>query len=658
MSRYIITSKDDLARAVALLTEGDAFTFDIEAQGPNRGVPHICDVTWISLASDHVVCAIPMGHAIGTKQTGTGINPKLCADGKIRNYKYPIWEPPPPQLERGYVFDQLRPLFCSDRQVKVAADHTVDSVAVTQYLGEVPWPPYDCVITMDWLLDENRLQHGVKPQVRDYFGYVYDKEKSGARIEEIPFAKAGHYSAMDALYEWLLYKRHRKLLLADPDLAGAWQMERDLIGTLIGMRLTGAPVDEDIARQHEKDLAARLVQHEAAVYRAAGRTFSLNSVPQKQAILYSPRSDGGQGLKPWKLTPGGDKKQRAGTPLGISDYSTDDDVMQSYPGNVVVDALRGYGDVNKLLNTYVRAWLGTDDKPGRIHDGRIHTWFKAYGTVTGRLSSSEPNLQNVPRPGTADGKLLRSIFSAPGGWKEVVADYGQIELVVIAHFIGHGGLYDAFMEGLDPHRMTAASMFGCAPEDVTPVQRQICKTTNFLISYGGRWNRLMISANKSLPPEDKISARTAKDVIARYDRTYPEIEEYKAAVMSVARSRNPSFLRTLIGRKRHLPRLNSSQFKIRAAAEREAFSAVIQGSAADLLKLGMIRADQMLAAQLPDAYLTMNIHDEIVALALEDQAEKARDVIVEAMTGPQMQALVRVPLKVDAKVVDNWASAK
>ena len=271
LSRYIITSKDALTRAVAQLHSRPAFAFDIESTGQFRGVPHKADVIWISLASEGVCISIPFGHPIGSRQVGTGINPKICADGKTRNYKYPIWEPPPSQLERGYVFDQLRPLFLNDRQIKVAADHTVDSVAVTQYLGEVPWPPYDCVITMDWLLDENRLQHGVKPQVKDYFGYVYDKEKSGARIEEIPFSKAGHYSAMDALYEWFLYKRHREKLLADPDLAGAWQMERDLMSTLIGMRLTGAPVDEDIARRHEKDLAERLVQYEAAIYRAAGR---------------------------------------------------------------------------------------------------------------------------------------------------------------------------------------------------------------------------------------------------------------------------------------------------------------------------------------------------------------------------------------------------
>lgn len=658
MSRYIITSKDALTGAVAILLKREAFAFDIEAQGPHRGVPHICDVTWISFAGDGICFTVPFGHPIGTRQISTGINPKLCADGKIRNYKYPVWEPPPPQLERGYVLGQLRPLFLNDRQVKVAADHTVDSVAVTQYLGEVPWPPYDCVITMDWLLDENRLQHGVKPQVKDYFGFVYDHEKSGARIEEIPFARAGHYSAMDALYEWFLYKRHRALLLANPDLAGAWQMERDLIGTLIGMRLTGAPVDEGIARRHEKDLARRLVQHEAAIYRAAGRQFNINSVPQKQEILYGAGRDGGQGLKPWKLTPGGEKKKKRREPVSLHDFSTDDTVLQSYPGNAVADALREYGDVDKVLNTYVRAWLGTADKPGHIHDSRIHTWFKAYGTKPGRLSSSQPNAQNIGRPDTPDGKLLRSVFAAPPGWMEIVADYGQVELVIIAHFIGHGGLYEAFMNGDDPHRNGASGMFRCAPDQVTPQQRQLAKMSNFLISFGGGWNTLMISANKSLPPEQKITAQAARDVMARYAQAYPEVEDYKAAVMEVARSRNPPYVRTMVGRKRRLPMLTSAVPGIRAAAEREAFSAVIQGSAADLMKMSLIRADGMLAEQLPDAYITLSIHDEMVVLAPEDQAEKAKDIVTEAMVGPEMQALLRVPLKADVKVVSNWAAAK
>lgn len=658
MSRYTITDKDDLAGAVSLVLKQGAFVFDMESQGEHRGVPHLADVTWLSLASDGITCTIPMGHPIGTRQTGTRIEPRLCADGKIRNYKKPIWEPPPPQLERSYVFEQLRPLFLNDRQVKVCADQTVDSVALTKYLGEVPWPPYDCVITMDWLLDENRLQHGVKPQVWDYFKFHYDKENTGREIERFPFDTVAHYSAMDAQYEWFLYKRHRQLLEADPGLAGAWQLERDLMSALIGMRLAGADVDEDIARRHEQALSVRLEQHKGSIYRAAGREFNLNSNPAKQEILYLPRSQGGQGLKPWKLTDGGRKRADQGASPAITDYSTDDDVLQSYPDNDVCMALRDYGDASKLLSTYIQSWLGTDDKPPMIHDGRIHTWLKQYGTVTGRLSSSKPNLQNIPRPDSEDGRLLRSVFRAPDGYELIVADYGQVELVVIAHYIGHGGLYEAFMNGEDPHRKTAAGMFHIPLEDVAPRQRQICKTSNFLISYGGGWKTLMISANKYLPDGEKISAATAKEVMDLYGDTYPEIEDFREAVMARARQRKPPYLHTLVGRKRHMPRLNARDPKIRSAAERAAFSALIQGSAADLMKLSLIRADNMLAEQLPDAYLVLTIHDEIVAAAPEDQAEKARDIIIEAMTGPEMQRRIRVPLKVDAKIVSHWSEAK
>lgn len=658
MSRYIITSKEDLTDAVRILLQQDAFAFDIEAQGEHRGVPHLCDVSWISLASNGITCTIPMGHPLGSRQTGIRIEPKLCTDGKIRNYKKPVWDAPPPQLDRSYVFEQLRPLFLNDRQVKVAADQTVDSVAVTKYLGEVPWPPYDCVITMDWLLDENRLQHGVKPQVWDYFRYRYDRENTGRAIETHPFNKVGHYSAMDAMYEWFLYKRHHRLLSADKELAGAWQLERDLMSTLIGMRLSGADVDEDIARRHEQALAGRLEQHKTIIYKAAGRTFNLNSNPQKQEILYLPKKQGGQGLRPWKLTDGGRKRAETGIKPEITDYSTDDDVLQSYPDNPVCTAMRDYGDVQKLLSTYIQSWLGTGGKPSMIHDGRIHTWLKQYGTVTGRLSSSAPNLQNIPRPDTEDGKLLRSCFPAPPGYKEIVADYGQIELVVIAHYIGHGGLYDAFMNGEDPHRKTAAGMFHCALDDVTSFQRQLNKVSNFLISYGGGANTLMISANKYLLPGEKITLATAREVMDLYQDTYPEVEDFKQTVFAVARKRKPPHIRTLVGRKRRMPRLNSSVPGIRAAAERQLFSALIQGSAGDLMKMALIRADNMLAEQLPEAWLVLTIHDEIVAVAPEDQAAKAKDIIVEAMTGPEMQRLIRVPLKVDVKIVDRWADAK
>jgi DNA polymerase I-like protein with 3'-5' exonuclease and polymerase domains len=658
-SRYIVTSKETLDAAIGLLLRQEAFAFDIEAQGEHRGVPHLCDVTWISLASDHVTCAIPMGHPAGSRQAGTRTEPKLCADGKIRQYRKPVWEPPPPQLDRSYVFDRLRPLFLNDRQVKVCADQTVDSVAIAKYLGEVPWPPYDCVITMDWLLDENRLQHGVKPQAWDYFRCRYDRHGTGRAIECFPFAAAGHYSAMDAMYEWFLYKRHRALLAADPDLARAWQLERDLMPVLIGMRLAGADVDEDLARRHQQALQQRLEHAKAAVYKAAGRQFSINSARQRQDILYLPRSQGGQGLKPWKLTAGAAASAKTcGAHAGTAGWSTDDSVLQSYPDNEVCAALREYGDVQKLLSTYIGSWLGAGGKPPMIHDGKIHTWFKQYGTVTGRLSSASPNLQNCPRPDTADGRLLRSVFRAPDGHLLVVADYGQIELVIIAHYIGRGGLYQALTAGEDPHRTTAARMFGCPPGQVTPRQRQLAKTANFLISYGGGWETLMVSANKHLPAGEKITAAAARDTMRLYADTYPEVDAFKDAVFRAARARKPPHVRTLLGRKRRMPRLNAADPKTRAAAERQLFSGLIQGSAADLLKLALIRADAMLAERLPGAWLVLSVHDEIVAAAPEDQASRARDIIIEAMTGPEMQALIRVPLKVDAKIARNWADAK
>jgi DNA polymerase-1 len=306
------------------------------------------------------------------------------------------------------------------------------------------------------------------------------------------------------------------------------------------------------------------------------------------------------------------------------------------------------------------AYLGDPedkDKPCRIFDGRIHADFVQYGTVTGRFSCREPNLQNIPRPDTELGKKIRGLFVAPPGYKLVVADYGQIELVVLAHFIGRGDLYKGFHNGVDPHSATAAALMGVDPQefmrrvkegDRTCIDfRQVAKGINFAVVYGAGPDKVASMAG--------ITVKEAKRFMEMHQKMFPEIYRFKEEVIRVCRSRRPPHIRTLLGRKRRLPLILSQNNGLRMGAERQAVNSLIQGSAADLIKLAMIR----LNAALPDEMrLILSVHDELVTLCPEDRAEECAGLVREAMLGEGIQKLLRVPLSSDVKIVDRWSEAK
>jgi DNA polymerase I-like protein with 3'-5' exonuclease and polymerase domains len=425
------------------------------------------------------------------------------------------------------------------------------------------------------------------------------------------------------------------------------------------MGITGAPVDQMAMQELVRDMSARLVEIEADIYRAAGQQFNLNAPAQKAAVLYAPKKDGGQGLRPTKPTDGGKKKRESGQELEWKDYSTDADSLEKHENNAVVKKLLEYAEVSKLLD-YPLSYLGIEDdpkKPCRIFDGRIHADFVQYGTVTGRFSCREPNLQNIPRPDTDLGKRIRGLFVAPAGYKLVVADYGQIELVVLAHFIGRGDLYKGFHNGVDPHSATAAALMGVDPQefmarvksgDRTCIDfRQVAKGINFAVVYGAGPDKVASMA--------KISVKEAKRFMEMHQKLFPEIYAFKERVIQVCRSRRPPYIRTLLGRKRRLPLMLSQNNGLRMGAERQAVNSLIQGSAADLIKLAMIRLNNSLPNEIR---LILSVHDELVVLAPEDRAEEAADLVREAMLGEDIQKLLKVPLSSDVKIVDRWSEAK
>jgi DNA polymerase I-like protein with 3'-5' exonuclease and polymerase domains len=643
ISSNIVLSADHLEAAVNHFMRQPALSFDVETVGSQRGTPALNTVTWISLATHGMCKVIPLGHPLGSRVIGMAKEPRQDKNGRIRYFNVPVYDDPPPQLSTAEVFDTLRPLFFDENITKVAHEATFDLGSTAKYWGEICPGPYDDTKVIMRLLDENTASrdNGLKAWTKRRFGVVYDHENVGKKVEAHPFGKVAHYSYMDSLYTWLLWLQEQPKI-AREKLTAVHDLEKSLIGPLTSMRLAGITMDVPRLKATQDELSTRLVTEETDVYRAAGQRFNINSTPQKQAILFGPVTEGGQGLKPWKKT---DK--------GAS--STDADVLKSYPTNPLCKSMLAYAATHTLLSTYLNSWLGVEGdakKPSLIIDGTLYSEFQQHGTVTGRFSGRSPNLQNIPRPDKPDGKLIRGAFVAPPRHKLVTADFGQIELVVLAHLIGRGKLFDGFMAGVDPHTTHAAGVLRKRVEDVTGQERQkYGKTLGFTIVNGAGW--------KTIAETGGFSEKQAKQVAKDFGKNFPEVDEYRNAMIRYATSRSGTpFVRSLLGRKRRLPGLYSADNGMRMYSERQLFNFLIQGGAADLMKLALVRADYMLAEQVPEAWLSLTIHDELVAVSPDDSAEKCKSVIIEAMTGPEIQKLISVPLKVDAHVVERWSQAK
>jgi DNA polymerase I-like protein with 3'-5' exonuclease and polymerase domains len=653
MTSSVILDEGVLREVVDYFLTQDAFAFDVETWGDTRKVCHLNDVLWLSMATKGCSVVIPMGHPIGTKVLGEhkeqreygGTGPRA---GKSYNATVLDYEPPPNQLRRELVFDILRPLFFSDKR-KSAHGAVFDFASTAKYFGEVVPGPYNDTIVQSWLLDENRTRHGLKYLTKDIYHFAYDNEEVGRCIEKYPFATVAHYSYCDALYAWLLMERFTPQITAQ-GLSRVYDLEMDVLNVLVGMRLAGSHVDVARLKELKIELADKRELVKKELLRVAGKEFNPNSPRQKQLILFGPKSEGGQGLRPWKLTDSAKKKKKLGQliednddPLWVRQWSTDDETLEGYPSNPVARTLREYQEVHKLLSTYVLAYLGNParDKPCQVYDDRIYAELVQYGTTTRRFSCREPNLQNIPRPGTEYGTLIRGVWDTEPGWQLVVGDYGQIELVVFAHFAGEGALYDGFMNGTDPHQNTA---------DLVGIPRQLAKTLNFTMSYGAGGRKVSSMLG--------VEYDEGKVILDDHQRAFPELYALKEDIIDTCRQRRPPYVRTLLGGMRRLPMINSPVKELRARAERQAVSSVIQGSAADLLKLAMVRTDSLLGEQCPETQIVLSVHDELVLYSPEYEAEKARDVLQEAMLGPEIQSLIRVPLTADIKIVDRWSDAK
>ena len=663
----IITTKEQLQELVEFYSKVDGFAFDVETVGENRIQPVVNDVLWISLATDGRTDVIPMGHPNGDflhwdKEMLLSGQRKLAAGKEVKDTDYskneakwtPVFSTPPDQLLPGDVFKALKPLFFSN-QLKVGHNIKFDLKSIAKYYrGVVASKPYFDTMMAAFIIDNrNRGSLGLKDCAEKFLKIKVEKG-IGAMVEVHSFTDVAHYSGLDAEATWKLYKYLSPKL--EGSLARVWRLEMDVIAALCDMELTGANLDM-VELQNLKDrLEIDIDLSKAKAWKLAGRAFSMNSVKEKQELLFSPKPEG-RGIKPnlkikVALTDKGQTIVRAGEQLTIYHYSVSAEAMEFYRSkDELVDAIIEYQDLNKLMTTYVMPYLGGEitrttagksrviDKKSLLINGRAHTNFKSHGAETGRFSSSDPNLQNIPSSGDY-GKLIRNLFVAPPGYKLVVADYSQIEPRIIASLSQDPVALDYYRKGKDMYT---------AIGDVMGVERKVGKMLVLAISYGVGPEKIARSID--------CTEKEARNLIDQFSEEFHDILKYKAKVIRTARSKGDiPYVETLLGRRRYLPDLKSTENGLKFRAERQAFNTMIQGSAADLMKLALVRAHSCFITE-PDVNVVLTVHDELVTVAREDLAEETAEAIRESMEGVKLPEII-VPLIADVKIVDRWGEAK
>ncbi|OBW99408.1 DNA polymerase I [Gallibacterium genomosp. 1] len=455
-----------------------------------------------------------------------------------------------------------------------------------------------------------------------HFEDLAGKGKGQLTFDQITIDKAAEYAAEDADVTFKLHQALWSQLNQIPSLVKLFtEVELPLSQVLARMERNGVLIDSDLLYQQSQEISARLIQLEQQAHQLAGQTFNLASTKQLQEILFEKL-----GLPVLKKTP-------KGAP------STNEEVLEELAYEHELPKLlvehRGF---SKLKSTY------TDKLPQMIDPdtGRVHTSYHQAVTITGRLSSSDPNLQNIPTR-SEEGRKIRQAFIAEKGFKVVAADYSQIELRIMAHLSGDAGLAYAFSHGLDVHRSTAAEVFDVPLEQVTSQQRYRAKAINFGLIYG-------MSAF-GLARQLQIPRNEAQIYIDRYFHRYPAVKQFMSDIQEKAKQQG--YVETLLGRRLYLPELKSSNGMRRKAAERVAINAPMQGTAADIIKKAMIDIDRFIADK-NDIRMIMQVHDELVFEVKEDKVEYYEKIIKDMM---ENAVKLSVPLIVDVNFGDNWDQA-
>jgi len=535
----------------------------------------------------------------------------------------------PAQLDLALVLERLRPLLESTACRKVGHNLKYDRSVLLNHGINLDGIVHDTML-QSYVLDSTATRHDMDTLAKKYLDYdtIHYEDVAGKGAQQISFAEvdidtATRYAAEDADITLRLHLHLWQLLTRDGGLQTVYeQIEMPLLPVLSRMERNGVLIDAGVLRRQSVVLTQEMRRVEEASYVAAGQSFNMSSPKQIQAILYEQMN-----LPVLARTPKGQPS---------TDESVLQDLAQSYDLPRLILEYRG---LSKLISTY------TDKLPQLINPrtGRVHASFHQAVASTGRLSSSNPNLQNIPVR-TESGRMIRQAFIARPGCQILSADYSQIELRIMAHLSGDAGLLAAFTQNLDVHRQTAAEVFGVPHEAVTDTQRRAAKAINFGLIYG-------MSAF-GLARQLGIGRAEAKDYVDRYFARYPTVKEFMEQTKIAAREQG--YVETVFKRRLYLPEINSRNSARRQYAERTAINAPMQGTAADIIKRAMIVIDRRITGSKHDIRLIMQVHDELVFEVADDILEQMRELIRLDM---EQAAQLKVPLIVDVGVGANWDKA-
>jgi DNA polymerase-1 len=534
--------------------------------------------------------------------------------------------------DKGEVLQTLeifRPFFEKEDLLKIAHNLKFDYKILKQYDITVKGAMFDTMIAHYLLNPDGR--HGMDYLSEVYLNYkpvsietiIGKKGKKQGTFRDADLRTQTDYAAEDADVTFQLYELFAPQLKKENLEELFFNIEMPLMEVLAKMELAGISLDEKWLAQESVDLENDLRQLESKIFELSGEEFNMNSPKQLGEILF----------EKMQLDPKA-KKTKTGQ------YATSEDVLQKLSSkHEIIKHILEYRTYQKLKSTYVDALPSQIDK----QDGRVHTNFSQTTAATGRLASVNPNLQNIPIR-TLRGQQIRGAFVSGEGKKIISADYSQIELRLIAEISGEENMIKAFQDGEDIHASTAAKLFKIPLEEVSKTQRSQAKTVNFGIIYG--------QGAFALAEQTGLSRTEAKQMIEAYFETYPKLKEYMAE--QVSKARQIGYVETILGRKRHLKDINSNNFVVRGHAERNAVNAPVQGSAADVVKLAMIKIDKELKEQQLQTKMLLQVHDELIFEAPVDEIEAASKLIRTEM---ESALKTQVPLLVEVGVGNNWLEA-
>lgn len=593
-----ITSEDEFLKLLERMKEKGEFSIDIESTGKD---PMIAEIVGISISTEpNSACYIPLSH---------------------------IYPDAPHQLKKEYVLEKLKPILEDETLRKIGQNIKYEVVILRNHCIDLKGISFDTMIA-SYLLNPVKPAHNLENIALEYLDYkiltyeeVVGKGKKQIGFENVPLDMATKYSCEDSDIT-LRLKRVLSTLIDNKGLMKLfYDVEMPLLKVLADIEMNGFKIDREILSEMSKELEGQLNTIIERIYFLAGEEFNINSPKQLSEILFRKL-----GLKPTKRTKTG--------------YSTNVEVLEelSFQHELPREILE-YRNLFKIKSTYL------DTLPDLINPktGRIHTSLNQTVTATGRLSSSEPNLQNIPIRGEL-GKRIREAFIAEKGNALLSADYSQIELRILAHLAQDEILVGAFKGGEDIHTRTATEIFDLPPESITPDMRRQAKTVNFGIIYG--------ISPYGLSVELRIPFEKAKELIERYFERHKGVKDFIERNLKEAEEKG--YVKTILCRQRHIPELMSQNSNVRQLGERLAINTPIQGSAADLIKLAMVNISKRFHGMNSNARMILQIHDELVFESPEEEIEQIKKVVKEEMEGV---IEFSVPIKVDIGVGKNWSEA-